>query len=100
MNLLLSVLTRQLEYMDVFGQQITNEFDCPLLSMTNTLYCIPSKSVNHAVSVVHECTNSCTLVTSSVSRIIEHEHIESSLIIFKHDFCNKMYCLNVYCIDV
>lgn len=93
-------MVRPLEKMDLLGEQMMNEFDCPLLSMTNVLYCIPSNTVSQAVSVVHECTNSCTFVKTSVIRNVEHEAVESSDIIFKHDFCNKMYCLNVYCIEV
>ena len=52
-------MVRTLQCMDVLGQQIMNEYDCPLLSMTNLLCCIPSTPVNHAVSVAHECTDSC-----------------------------------------
>ena len=76
--------------MDLLGEQIMNEFDCPLLSITNVPDCIPSYTVSQAVSVVHEFTNSCTFVKTSVSRDIEHELVESSDIIFKPDLCNKM----------
>lgn len=93
-------LVRLLDYMDLLGEQILNEYDCPLLSMTNLLYCIPSNSVIQAVSVVHECTSSCTFVQASTSRRVEHEVVDSTDILFKHDLSNKMYCYNVYCIDV
>ena len=96
-------MVRTLQCMDVLGQQIMNEYDCPLLSMTNLLYCIPSTSVSHAVSVAHECTDSCLFVNSSVEvpfRRVEHESVESSFPLFKHDFSSKMYRRNVYCIAV
>ena len=75
-------MVRPLEKMDLLGEQMMNEFDCPLLSMTNVLYYIPSNTVSQAVSVVHECTNSCTFVKTSVSRNVEHEAVELSDIIF------------------
>lgn len=93
-------MIRPLQYMDALGQPILNEYDCPILSLTNLLYCIPSHCVSHAVSVVHECTHTCTFVSSSTTKKIEHEDVQSSFSLFKHDWSNKMYCLNVYCIDV
>ena len=85
--------------MDALGQAILNEYDCPLLSITNLLMCISSHCVSHAVSVVHECTHTCTFVPSSGNKKIEHERVELSLPSFKHDWSNKMYCHNVYCIN-
>ena len=58
-----------LHYMDALGQRIVNEYDCPFLSMTNLIYCVPSHSVNHAVSVVHECTHTCSFVNCSAREL-------------------------------
>ena len=85
-------IVRTLQQMDVLGQVIKNKYDCPLLSMTNLLYCIPSNSVSHSVSVVHECTDYCIFVNNSGrlhTRRIEHESVESSFSFFKHDLSNK-----------
>ena len=71
-------MVRTLQQMDALGQVIMNEYDCPLLSMTNLLYCIPSNSVSHSISVVHECTDYCTFVNNFGSlhtRRIEHESV-------------------------
>ena len=86
--------------MDALGQRIVNEYDCPFLSMTNLLYCVPSHTVNHAVSVVHECTHTCSFVNCSASKRVEHEDVQLPYSSFVHDWSNKMYCLNVYCIDM
>ena len=71
-------MVRQLQHMDLLGEQIMNEYDCPLLSMTNVLYCIPSNTVSQAVSVVHECKDTCSFVQTSVRRNIENEVVKSS----------------------
>ena len=60
------------------------------------LFCIPADCVSHAISVVHECTNTCKYVSSSSSQRIEHEDVSISQLLYKHDYSNKMYCLNVY----
>ena len=41
------------EAMDSYGILVTNEFDCPLLSLTTLFRCIPSHSVMQTVSIVH-----------------------------------------------
>ena len=92
-------LVRTLEVMDNMGEQLLNEFDCPLLSMTNLCYCIPSASICHSVSVVHECTHTCTFTSILVSKQVEHESVELVQKYYQHDWSNNMYCHNIFCMN-
>ena len=89
-------LVQSLQSMDLFGETVSNEYDCPLYSLSKLIYCIPSKHVCHSVSVVHECTNTCTFVTKLVPKKLEHEDVNISSLIFEHNWSNNMYCHNLY----
>jgi hypothetical protein len=89
-------LVRVLQPVD---NQECNEYDCPILSMSNLIYCIPAKHVYHSVSVVHECTNSCSFVTTSIQKRIEQEDVCVSQLTFSHDWSNKLFSLNLYCMN-
>lgn len=41
------------------GDPITNAYDCPLLSLTRTIFTARTLDVLKAVSVVHECARTC-----------------------------------------
>ena len=43
------------------GESI-NQLDCPLLMLTGTVFTAKSSMIVGAVSIVHECGNSCILV--------------------------------------
>lgn len=74
-----------------------NEYDCPILSMSNLIYCIPAKCVHHAVSVVHECTNTCTFVINSTRQRVEQEDILCvSQLTYTHDWKNKLYSFVIF----
>lgn len=80
------------------GEEITNEIDCPLLSLSNVVFATRSSFVMKAVSVVHECTDTCQFKNKEVPRNIEREPVSTSRTEFEHDFIgNSMYCLNIYC---
>lgn len=83
--------------MDADGEPILNEFDCPFLTFSNLIYCIPSTSVKRSVSVVHECSNTCMYTTDLTSKTVEHEGVDVSEVVFKHDWSTNLYCLNIYC---
>lgn len=85
------------EYMDTFGIQVYNEYDCPILSLSNLFCCVPSTSINHSVSVVHECSSSCVFRRISTTTTVEREKVQACKLCFVHDFSNSMYALNVYC---
>ena len=67
-----SALVQPLQSIDIFG---VTEYDCPHFSLSKLIYCIPSKHVCHSVSVVHECTNTCTFATELVPKQLEHEDV-------------------------
>ena len=59
---------------------------------------IPSVSVLHSISILHEC-GSCTLQTS-LKTCMEREDITiTSRYMIKHDKKKKFYCINSYCIN-
>ena len=85
------------ERMDSFGVQICNEYDCPLLTLTNLFRCISSTAISHSVSVVHECSTTCTFSHTQTTTIMERTYVPSQKLKFVHDMSNSMYALNVYC---
>ena len=90
-------VVRPLEFMDVNGDCILSEYDCPLLTFGNLIYCLASNCVKRSVSVVHECSHTCSFVPSSTQKRIEHEDVCVSELVYKHDWSNNIFCLNVYC---
>ena len=80
------------------GTAVTNEYDCPLLMLSNTVFTVKATEVLKDVSVVHECTESCQFVERAVPRNVEREDVSVSRLEFEHDFdSNIMYCLNIFC---
>eukprot|EP00731_Ephydatia_muelleri_P037838 Em0575g5a len=55
------VIVRQLEPLMAGTEPICNDFDCPLYSLTSILRSIPSAAIIRPVSVVHQCTSTCSL---------------------------------------
>ena len=84
----------EIEAMD--DQPLHNELDCPLLTMTNELHVVQTASVSTAVSIMHECNASCTLVHSPDVLAREREALTITRLTHKHDYTNTMFCLNVY----
>ena len=90
-------LVQLYEPMDSFGIQVTNEFDCPLLSLTTLFRCISSYSIMQSVSIHHECTPSCVFRHINTSTQIERETVVSQKLVFVHDYSNNLYSFNIYC---
>ena len=82
-------IVRPFQYMDVGGEAISNEFDCPIVTVTDLIYCISSVTVCSAISVVHKCTASCVFNTNMASRRVEHEDILLPQLLYQHDLSNK-----------
>ncbi len=78
------------------GTRTCNEFDCPLFTLSTIFQCNPSDSISHSVSMLHECTASCTF-KRGVTETIERENVQSSKLVFEHDFSNNLYSFNIYC---
>ena len=78
---------------------ILNDFDCPLLSLTKTLYFATPKSLVCSVSVVHECSSSCVFrrQRSSATTVEREKVLNESSLVYEHDWSNEIVCLNMYC---
>ena len=82
------------------GEPITNEIDCPLLTLSRSVFTTRASSVFKRVSIVHECSGTCQFVSKAVPRNIERERVSVARIEYEHDFSsNLVYCLNVYCMS-
>ena len=68
-----------------FDEPCTNEFDYPLLQLTNDLPVIPGSFVIKSLSVLHCCTESCKFFNNITSTLLEHEQVVSSKVVFLHD---------------
>jgi hypothetical protein len=79
---------------------ICNDFDCPLLLLSTDVCLVRPCAIISVVSVVHECTPSCTFKEITTPRVIEREAIQCNQTVFEHDWSNMMYCLNVYCMPL
>ena len=80
------------------GTPILNEFDCALLSLSHTIFTMNSMGIKKAVSVVHNCTDTCRFIDMDCPRHVERQDVTIKRLEYKHDFSgNLMFCLNVYC---
>ena len=50
-------LIRLLEEIKTDETTLLNSFDCPVINLTNIIYCVPSTFVSHSVSLVKEGCN-------------------------------------------
>ena len=89
-------LIRLLEEIRTDETTLLNSFDCPLINLTNIIYCVPSIFVSHSVSLVHQCTDSCKMSRRDAIYHVEQEQLELPSLVYTHDWSNTMYCLNVY----
>ena len=80
------------------GKQLYNEYDCPLMELTRTLFTVLSVNIQAAVNIVHECTSTCMFSEEMTMQSIEREHLESHKLNFTHDWGNDVYCYNVFCV--
>ena len=87
---------RLFEDMKTGTQLMLNDFDCPLMTLTNTIVGIDPTDIASEVSIMHECTDTCKFIASG-RRIVERELIQTNTLSYVHDWTNKWYCLNIYC---
>lgn len=80
------------------GVPLLNEFDCPLYTLSCTIFPVVSCSIHKPVSMVHECGNSCVFKAVRNVSMTEREQIETSQCVFTHDWNNPLYCRNVFCV--
>ena len=78
---------------------VSNEYNCPLLLRAYTIKLIRVMCVASAVSIMHECTSTCTFSDQLQPQTIERESVVHNSLTFEHDFTNDMFSLNVYCLN-
>ena len=86
--------------LECMNTPIYNEFECLLLTLEPGFIIVPAHQVLCDVSIVHECTKTCSLIKIPTSKIetVEREHIPyRNTSCYKHDYSNPVYCLNIYC---
>ena len=75
------------------SELLTNDFGCPLLTITSNLKCANPVCLDIAVSIVHECTT-CQFVELNPPQCIERERISNtgtrSNLSYIHDWSNKI----------
>ena len=80
------------------SMNVLNEYSCPVLELSKTIFTTSSLNIQRPVCIVHECTPTCVFQDSTTSRTIEREDFASTTLVFVHDLQNNMYCLNVFCV--
>ena len=76
---------------------IVNEYNCPLLDLSRTIFTTPGRNIQHTVSIVHECGTSCCFKQTNTVQNIERQEITRTNLTFDHDWSNTLYSYNVYC---
>ena len=79
------------EPMDSFGTPLSNDYDCPLLSLSSLFRCVFSTFIMQSVSIMHECTPTCVVKQVNSAMQVERHSIISPKYVFVHDFCNCLY---------
>ena len=92
-------IIQKLEPISLDNEQIVNDFDCPMLTLTNDFYAILPNHILTPVSVVHQCDAACVFVQKPSSTHVERESVSEHSLVFEHDWSNNMYCLNVFCMN-
>ena len=82
----------------VGNEMICNDFNCPLLLLSSNVYFVRPSAVISAVSVVHECSMSCTFKEITSSRVVERETVQCYQTVFEHNWNNNI-CI-VYCMPL
>ncbi len=90
-------LVQKFEGIESNGQPIVNEYDCPLLTLTDTITGVYPVNIVIETSIVHECTDSCDFVDDGPLNVlqVERETIQTNRLAYMHDWTNKLYCFNI-----
>ena len=77
-------------------EDIVNDYDCPLLELTNELHVVEGSTVIREVSVVQECTSSCKYIDKSSSINIDVNQLVVINLCLSTTISNHYYCFNIY----
>ena len=73
------------------GEFITNDLECPLLTLSKSICAVHPICVLSSISVVHQCTGSCIFVERLSSANVERESISRKVLVYEHDW--SMICI-------
>lgn len=63
---------------------------------TVAIFMVHPSDVAMAVSIVHECSETCQFVVADTQRRLERETVVQRKLEYRHDYENTLYYLNVY----
>ena len=89
-------ILQPLDRIESGGVPIVNELECPLLTLATCSRIVPSSRVVSAVSIAHECGVGCHF-QSGTNVLIEREVVASPRLRYIHDYSNRFFSLNIYC---
>ena len=75
------------------GQPLLNDYECPLFTLSRTLFSVDSTRIQKAISMVHECGNHCKFATAAILNTVEWEQVADTKLVFLHDWTQLFYCL-------
>ena len=81
------------------GIHAKNEFDCPIYKLSFSVTVISSSLISSPVSFVHQCQSSSSLTDKRVSILAKQEHSLSSKLVFVHNYTNRHFCFNIFCMN-
>ena len=80
------------------GEELTNEFDCPIMALKDKLKTVFSSRIYCIINIVHECTETYIFRESTELQTIEREQTARLALIYDHNNSNNIYSLNIYAI--
>ena len=79
------------------GEQITNEYDCPLLLLSHSIFMAKTSVLLKAVSIVHECTESYKFGNNEIPHSVGRKQIcSTSRLELEHNFSLLYVKSNVF----
>ena len=82
-------LIQGFQFVSMNDEILLNNFECPMLQLSKTIFTTPGSNVKRAVSIVHECTDSCSMQEVATIQSIERENISCNKLEFNHDYTNS-----------
>ena len=73
-----------------------NELECPLLLQSKMFVMLESEAIQNTVSLVHQCSRTCSFQNKAVHRTIERKDVQvSSIFVYSHAWKNNLLCSNI-----
>ena len=72
------------------GQHCFNNVECPLFTVTQTMFTVDSTRIAMAISMPHECQDSCKFKDTQAHNMVEREEVANTNLVFNtigHNCC-------------